>query len=156
MMIVRWLLVVALTLGSSLAQTQPIYPRATPERTLEVIQSARREIWVLAAAIRNADVLRALQQRARSGVRLKLLIANQIGYSPAELQLAQINGVEARWIKERIGLTMLVADNRIAIVSPNLSGQPSTTPSIEIARPEVIAPMLGTVKQLFQTARPLR
>jgi hypothetical protein len=146
-------------LGSAWGQTSapvPVFPRATKERTLEVVQSAQREIWVFANGLTDGVVYRQVYERVQSGVRLNLLIANQRGYAQPELQLARFGNVDARWMKEKIGLTMLVVDHRVAIVNPNFNNQSNAQPSIEISRPEFIAPMLGTVKQLFQTARKLK
>ena len=153
----------ALTFTSSLAQTQqpptaPFAP-ATLKRTLEVIASARREMWLIAPTLRDVSIARALRSRTQAGVTLRLLIANRAGYTAYELELARAANVDARWLKERFGAAMLVVDDRAAIVSPLLSGVTSAsnaTQSIEVSRPEAVAPIAATLKQLFQTARKLR
>jgi hypothetical protein len=154
--------VIALVFGVSLAQTQPPaspFAPVTLKRSLEVIGSAQREMWLIAPTLRDASIYRALRSRIGSGVRLRLLIANRAGYTAYELELAKSTNVDARWLKERFGAAMLVVDDRAAIVSPLLSGvtsNTSTTPSIEVSRPEAVAPLAATLKQLFRTAKRLR
>ena len=158
-------LTLALVFGSSLAARQtvpppaPLYAPVTLKRTLEIIQGARREIWLLAPTLRDVNVYRALRQRVASGVILRLLIANRAGYTAYELELARAANVDARWLKERFVTAMLIVDDRAAVISPILSGainNASSQPSIEVSRPEVIAPMAATLKQLFQTAKRIR
>ena len=157
-------LTLALVFGSSLAQQTapspaPLYAPVTLKRTLEIITGARREIWLLAPTLRDVNVYRALHQRVASGVILRLLIANRAGYTAYELELARAANVDARWLKERFVTAMLIVDDRAAVISPILSGainNASSQPSIEVSRPEVIAPMAATLKQLFQTARRVR
>ncbi len=152
----------ALVFGSSLAQSQPptaLFAPVTLKRTLEVIASARREMWLIAPTLRDVNIARALRSRTQAGVTLRLLIANRAGYTAYELELARVANVDARWLKERFGAAMLVVDDRAAIVSPLLSGvtsASSATQSIEVSRPEAVAPIAATLKQLFQTARKLR
>ena len=153
----------ALVFGSSLAQTQQpptaLYAPVTLKRTLEVIASARREMWLIAPTLRDVNIARALRSRTQAGVTLRLLIANRAGYTAYELELARAANVDARWLKERFGAAMLVVDDRAAIVSPLLSGvtsASSATQSIEVSRPEAVAPIAATLKQLFQTAKRLR
>ncbi len=153
----------ALAFGSSLAQTQQpptaLYAPVTLKRTLEVIAGARREMWLIAPTLRDVNIARALRSRAQAGVTLRLLIANRAGYTAYELELARVANVDARWLKERFGAAMLVVDDRAAIVSPLLSGvtsASSATQSIEVSRPEAVAPIAATLKQLFQTAKRLR
>jgi phosphatidylserine/phosphatidylglycerophosphate/cardiolipin synthase-like enzyme len=155
-------LVFALWFGPSHAQVQapnPLLAPVTLQRTLEVIGTARREMWLIAPTLRDVHVARALRARAQAGVTLRLLITNRAGYTAYELELARVANVDARWLKERFGATMLVVDDRAAIVSLLLSGvtsASSTTQSIEVSRPEMVAPLAATLKQLFQTARRLR
>ena len=147
--------------GSSLAQQQirppaPLYAPVSLKRTLEVISSAQHEVWLLAPTLRNPNVYKALRSRIKAGVILRLLIANRAGYTGLEVNLARAANVDARWLKEKFGSAMLVVDDRTAIISPILSGIPSPGPSIEISRPEVIAPMAATLKQVFQAAKRIK
>ena len=155
------LALVALVFGSSVAQQSvpsptPVYTAVTLKRTLEIIRSAKREVWLLAPTLRNPEVYQALRSRIQSGVILRLLIANRAGYTGLEVNLARAANVDARWLKERFASAMLVVDDRAAIISPILSGVASPGQSIEISRPEVVAPMTATLKQLFQAAKRVR
>jgi hypothetical protein len=152
---------IALVFGSSLAGQQvpaptPVYSAVTLKRTLEIIKSARSEVWLLAPTLRNPEIYLALRSRIQSGVILRLLIANRTGYTGLEVNLAWAANVDARWLKERFASAMLVVDDRAAIISPILSGVASPGQSIEILRPEVVAPMTATIKQLFQAAKRVR
>jgi hypothetical protein len=152
---------IALAFGSSLAgqpvpAPAPVYTSVTLKRTLEVISSARREVWLLAPTLRNPEVYKALRSRIQSGVILRLLIANRAGYTGLEVNLARAANVDARWLKEKFASAMLVVDDRAAIISPILSGVPSPGQSIEVSRPEVIAPMAATLEQLFSAAKRVR
>jgi hypothetical protein len=152
---------IALVFGSSLAgQPVPaptsVYSTVTLKRTLEIIAGTKREVWLLAPTLRNPEVYKALRSRIQSGVILRLLIANRAGYTGFEVNLARAANVDARWLKEKFGSAMLVVDDRAAIISPIISGVPSPGQSIEISKPEVIAPMTTTLKQLFQAAKRVR
>ena len=152
---------IALVFGSSLAGQQvpsptPVYTAVTLKRTLEIIKGARHEVWLLAPTLRNPEIYQALRSRIQSGVILRLLIANRAGYIGLEVNLARAANVDARWLKETFGSAMLVVDDRAAIISPIISGVPSPGQSIEISRPEVVAPMTATLKQLFQAAKRVR
>jgi hypothetical protein len=158
----RWLMaLIALAFGTSLAGQPvpapiPVYTAVTLKRTLEIIAGARREVWLLAPTLRNPDIYQALRSRIQSGVILRLLIANRVGYTGLEINLARATNVDARWLKERFTSAMLVVDDRAAIISPILSGVPSPGQSIEISGPEVVAPMTATLKQLFSAAKRVR
>jgi hypothetical protein len=152
---------IALVFGSSLAgqpvpAPTPIYSAVTLKRTLEIIKGARSEVWLLAPTLRNPEVYQALRSRIQSGVILRLLIANRAGYTGLEINLARAANVDARWLKEKFASAMLVVDDRAAIISPILSGLPSPGQSIEVSRPEVVAPMTATLKELFQAAKRVR
>ena len=152
---------IALAFGSSLAgqpvpAPTPVHSTVTLKRTLEIIAGAKHEIWLLAPTLRNPEVYKALRSRIQSGVILRLLIANRAGYTGLEINLARAANVDARWLKERFASAMLVVDDRAAIISPILSGIPSPGHSIEISRPEVVAPMAATLKQVFQAAKRVR
>jgi phosphatidylserine/phosphatidylglycerophosphate/cardiolipin synthase-like enzyme len=152
---------IALAFGSSLAgqpvpAPTPVYAAVTLKRTLEIIAGAKREVWLLAPTLRNPEVYKALRSRVQSGVILRLLIANRAGYMGLEVNLARTANVDARWLKEKFASAMLVVDDRAAIISPILSGIPSPGQSIEISRPEVVAPMTPTLKQLFSAAKRVR
>jgi hypothetical protein len=144
--------------GSSLAQSAftPLYKSTTLPRILEVIGDARREMWLIAPTLREERVYRVLRSRLEAGVKLRLLITNRAGFTAYERFLIGIRNVDARWIKERLNASMIVVDDQVVIVSPLLSGVTGSGPNIEVSRPEVIAPMTTTLKQLFQTARRVR
>jgi hypothetical protein len=152
---------IVLAFGSRLAgqpvpAPTPIYSAVTLKRTLEIIKGAKREVWLLAPTLRNPDVYQVLRSRIQSGVILRLLIANRAGYTGLEVNLARAVNVDARWLKEKFASAMLVVDDRAAVISPVISGVPSPGQSIEISRPEVVAPMTATLKQLFQAAKRVR
>jgi hypothetical protein len=158
----RWLTaLIALVFGSSLAGQQiapptSVYTAVTLKRTLEIITGAKREVWLLAPTLRNPEVYKAIRSRIQSGVILRLLIANRAGYTGLEVNLARAANVDARWLKERFASAMLLVDDRAAIISPILSGVASPGQSIEVSRPEVVAPMAATLKQLFSAAKRVR
>ncbi|NJK44302.1 MAG: hypothetical protein HC933_08465 [Pleurocapsa sp. SU_196_0] len=120
-----------------------------------MIGDARREMWLIAPTLREERVYRALRSRLEAGVTLRLLITNRAGFTAYERFLIGVRNVDARWIKERLSASMLVVDDQVVIVSPLLSGV-AGGPSVEVSRPEVIAPMTMPLKQLFQTARRVR
>jgi hypothetical protein len=152
---------IALVFGSSLAgqpvpAPTPVYTPVTLKRTLEIIAGARREVWLLAPTLRNPEVYKALRSRVQSGVILRLLIANRAGFTGLEVNLARTANVDARWLKEKFASAMLVVDDRAAIISPIISGVSSPGQSIEVSRPEVVAPMTAMLKQLFSSAKRVR
>ena len=152
---------IALVFGSGLAgqpvpAPTPVYTGVTLKRTIEIIAGAKREVWLLVPTLRNPKVYQALRSRIQSGVILRLLIANRAGYTGLEVNLARAAHVDARWLKEKFASAMLVVDDRAVIISPILSGVAGPGQSIEISRPEVIAPMVATLKQLFQAAKRVR
>ena len=159
------LALVGATFGITLAvaQTTPapaaLYTSVTLKRVLEVISGARREMWLIAPTLREANVYRALRSRVDSGVVLRLLIANREGYTGFEVNLARSPNVDARWLKERFGAAVLVVDDRAAVISPllgRITGGSGAAQSIEVSRPEVVAATGAAIKQVFAQARRVR
>ena len=62
MLVVLLCCAVTVTAQSVPAPAAP-YTKATLTQTLEIIRSARREIYLLVPSLRNADVVRAVRSR---------------------------------------------------------------------------------------------
>jgi hypothetical protein len=138
------------------ATTEVPYAKATLPATLEIIRSVRREVYVVAPSLRNAEVARTLRLRAESGITLRLLIANKAGYTGYERDLAHTTNVDARWLPERVGGAMLVVDDRAMVMGSVVSGLSSSGESIAVTRAELVPAMSAPIKQLFARARRLR
>ncbi len=152
------MLVLALVLGGGVIAQRAIsaseapYAKVTLAVALEIIQSARREVYVLAPSLRNADVARALIARAESSVKVRLLIANKAGYTGFERDLARAANVDARWLPERVGGAMIVVDDAAMVMGSVVSGLSSSGESIAVTRAELVPAMSATIKQLFARA----
>lgn len=157
----KWLMLVVLLCCAVTVTAQSVpapaapYTKATLTQTLEIIRSARREIYLLAPSLRNADVVRAVRSRLEAGVRLRLLIANKPGYTGFETGLRGLQNVDARWLPERIGGAMLLVDDRALVIGSVVSGLSSSGESIAVTRPELVPAMAAPLKQLFARARRL-
>jgi hypothetical protein len=123
---------------------------------LEVITQAKREIWLLAPTLRQAEVYRALRSSIESGVILRLLIADRKGYTGFERFLARARNVDARWLPERFGAALLIVDDRLMVTSSLISGLNEASPSLLVTRPEIIAAASLPIKQVFARARKLK
>ena len=138
----------------------PIYATASLQHTLEVIAQAKREIYLIVPTLRNRAVYQALRSRIAGGVILRLLIANKQGYSGLEKELARARNVDARWLPESFGSSILVVDDSAMIVSPIISdvssGASSPAQSVEITRPELVAASSAGLKQVFAQARRIK
>jgi hypothetical protein len=138
----------------------PIYAAASLRHTLEVIAQAKREIYLIVPTLRNRAVYQAIRSRLASGVILRLLIANKHGYSGLEKELAHTRNVDARWLPEGFGSSILVIDDSAMIVSPIISGvsngASSNVQSVEITRPELVAASSAGLKQVFAQARRIK
>ena len=147
-------------LASVLAQSAPTpempYRKATLAQTLEIIRSAKREIYVFAPSLRNVEVARALHSRTESGVVLRLLIANKAGHTGFETNLRTSRNVEARWLPERIGGAMLMVDDAALVMGSVVSGLSGSGESIAVTRPELMPALGATLKQLFARAKRLK
>ena len=132
------------------------YNPATLQDALEMIQSAKREIWLLAPTLKNVTVYRALNSRIKSGVILRLLIASKQGYTGYEVYLARAPNVDARWLPERWGTAMLVVDDRAMVTSPLLTGISTAGTSIKVTQPELVAVLAAPLKQVFAQSRKLK
>jgi hypothetical protein len=156
------LLFFCLTCSANAQQRNPI-PEPTPlyravklKDILEVISQAKREIWLLAPTLRQAEVYRALRSRVESGVILRLLIADRKGYTGFERFLARAPNVDARWLPERFGAALLIVDDRLMVTSSLISGLNEPSPSLLVTRPEIIAAASLPIKQVFARARKLK
>ena len=155
----KWLALVTLICCALTAAAQsvptpaPPYTKATLTQTLEIIRSARREIYLLAPSLRNADVVRAVRSRLEVGVKLRLLITNQPGYTGFETGLRGFRNVDARWLPERIGGAMLLVDDRALVIGSVVSGLSSSGASITVTRAELVPAMAAPLKELFARAR---
>jgi hypothetical protein len=138
----------------------PIYAAASLQHTLKVIAQAKREIYLIVPTMRNRAVYQAIRSRVANGVILRLLIANKQGYSGLEKELAHARNVDARWLPEGFGSSILVVDDSAMIVSPIISGVSSgvssTAQSVEITRPELVAASSAGLKQIFAQARRIK
>jgi hypothetical protein len=138
----------------------PVYTAASLQHTLEVIAQAKREIYLIVPTMRNRAVYQAIRSRLASGVILRLLIANKQGYSGLEKELAHARNVDARWLPEGFGSSILVVDDSAMIVSPIISGVSSGVlnngQSVEITRPELVAASSAGLKQVFAQARRIK
>jgi hypothetical protein len=138
----------------------PVYAAASLQHTLEVIAQAKREIYLIVPTLRNRAVYQAIRSRVANGVILRLLIANKQGYSGLEKELAHARNVDARWLPESFGSSILVVDDSSMIVSPIISGvssgASSTAQSVEITRPELVAASSAGLKQVFAQARRIK
>jgi hypothetical protein len=138
----------------------PVYAAVSLQHTLEVIAQAKREIYLIVPTLRNRAVYQAVRSRLAGGVILRLLIANKHGYSGLEKELAHARNVDARWLPEGFGSSILVVDDRAMIVSPIISGvssgASSTAQSVEITRPELVAASSAGLKQIFAQARRIK
>ena len=132
------------------------YNSATLRDALEMIQDAKSEIWLLAPTLKNASVYQALSSRIKSGVVLRLLIANKQGYTGYEVYLARARNVDARWLPEHWGTAMLVVDDRAMVTSPLLTGISSAGASIKVTQPELVAVLAAPLKQVFAQSRKLK
>jgi phosphatidylserine/phosphatidylglycerophosphate/cardiolipin synthase-like enzyme len=158
-LLVSSLAVLAITTSPSQAQTETAnYEAATVRDVVAHIRSARREIYLLAPTMKQADVYNALLERVRAGVVLRLLIANERGYLNLERNLAPLRTVDARWIKERWpGGAAIMVDDRALVQGSVVSGVSAPTlTNIEVTRPELV-PLIGnTIKQMFARARRIK
>jgi hypothetical protein len=138
----------------------PIYAAVSLQHTLEVIAQAKREIYLIVPTLRNRAVHQSIRSRLANGVILRLLIANKQGYSGLEKELAHARNVDARWLPESFGSSILVVDDSVMIVSPIISGVSSgvssTVQSVEITRPELVAASSAGLKQVFAQARRIK
>jgi hypothetical protein len=138
----------------------PVYAAASLQHTLEVIGQAKREIYLIVPTMRNRTVYQAIRSRIINGVILRLLIANKQGYSGLEKELAHARNVDARWLPESFGSSILVVDDSAMIVSPIISGVSSGVSnngqSVEITRPELVAASSAGLKQVFAQARRIK
>jgi hypothetical protein len=138
----------------------PVYAAVSLQHTLEVIAQAKREIYLIVPTLRNRTVYQAIRSRVMSGVVLRLLIANKQGYSGLEKELAHARNVDARWLPESFGSSILVVDDNAMIVSPIISGISSGVSnngqSVEITRPELVAASSAGLKQVFAQARRIK
>ena len=134
----------------------PIYAAATLQHTLEVIAQAKREIYVIVPTLRNRAVYQAIRSRLTTGVILRLLIANKKGYTGLEREIAHARNIDARWLPESFGSSVLIVDDNAMIVSPIISGVSSNTQSLEITRPELVAASSAGLKQIFAQARRIK
>ena len=138
----------------------PTYTAVSLKRTLEVIAQAKREIYLIVPTMRNRAVYQAIRSRTAGGVILRLLIANKQGYSGLEKELVHARNVDARWLPESFGSSILVIDDSAMIVSPIISGvssgASSTAQSVEITRPELVAASSAGLKQVFAQARRIK
>ena len=138
----------------------PVYTAASLQHTLEVIAQAKREIYLIVPTLRNRAVYQAIRSKLANGVILRLLIANKQGYSGLEKELAHARNVDARWLPEGFGSSILVVDDSAMIVSPIVSGissgVSSTAQSIEITRPELVAASSAGLEQVFAQARRIK
>jgi hypothetical protein len=138
----------------------PVYAAASLQHTLEVIGQAKREIYLIVPTMRNRTVYQAIRSRIINGVILRLLIANKQGYSGLEKELAHARNVDARWLPESFGSSILVVDDSAMIVSPIISGvssgASSLAQSVEITRPELVAASSTGLKQIFAQARRIK
>ena len=134
----------------------PVFAAVSLQHTLEVIGQAKREIYLIVPILRNRAVYQAIRSRLANGVILRLLIANKQGYSGLEKELAHARNVDARWLPESFGSSILVVDDSAMIVSPIISGvssgTSSTAQSVEITRPELVAASSAGLKQVFAQA----
>ena len=151
---------VAVLLGQVTAQQTKAptraYNPATLQDVLEMIQSSKREIWLLAPTLKNVTVYQALSSRIKSGVVLRLLIASKQGYTGYEVYLSRAPNVDARWLPERWGTAMLVVDDRAMVTSPLLAGILSAGASIKVTQPELVAVLAAPLKQVFAQSRKLK
>jgi hypothetical protein len=115
----------------------PLYRAVKLKDILEVITQARREIWLLAPTLRQAEVYRALRSRIESGV-------------------ARARNVDARWLPERFGAALLIVDDRLMVTSSLISGLNEASPSLLVTRPEIIAAASLPIKQVFARARKVK
>jgi hypothetical protein len=134
----------------------PVFAAASLQHTLEVIAQAKREMYLIVPTLRNRAVYQAIRSRITSGVILRLLIANKQGYSGLEKELARARNVDARWLPESFGSSILVVDDSAMIVSPIISGVSSPAQSVEITRPELVAASSAGLKQIFVQARRIK
>jgi hypothetical protein len=138
----------------------PVYSAVSLQHTLEVIAQAKREIYLIVPTLRNRAVYQAIRSRIANGVILRLLIANKQGYSGLEKELAHARNVDARWLPESFGSSILVVDDSSMIVSPIISGVSSGVSnigqSVEITRPELVAASSAGLKQIFAQARRIK
>jgi hypothetical protein len=138
----------------------PVYAAASLRHTLEVIAQAKREIYLIVPTMQNRAVYQAIRSRVANGVILRLLIANKHGYSGLEKELAHARSVDARWLPESFGSSILVVDDSAMIVSPIISGVSSGVSnigqSVEITRPELVAASSAGLKQIFAQARRIK
>jgi hypothetical protein len=146
------------TMPSRAQAANPNVEAATVGDVVEHIRTARREIYVLAPTLKQADVYNALLERVRVGVMLRLLIVNERGYLNLERNLAPLKTVDARWINERWpGGAALMVDDRALVQGSVVSGvsAPGVT-NIEIKRPELVPLVGNTIKELFARARRIK
>jgi hypothetical protein len=138
----------------------PFYSAVSLQHTLEVIALAKREIYLIVPTMRNRAVYQAIRSRVANGVILRLLIANKQGYSGLEKELAHARSVDARWLPESFGSSILVVDDSVMIVSPIISGvssgASSNVQSVEITRRELVAASSAGLKQVFAQARRIK
>jgi hypothetical protein len=149
----------ALLLTVASAQTPPpeaLYSKATVKQTLEIIGKAHREVYLLLPSLRNPDVYNALRSRIAAGVVLRLLIADKAGYTGFEVNLRELQNVDARWLPERIGGAILIVDDAALVQGSVVSGLSSSGTSIAVTRPELVPAMSASVKQLFARARKVK
>ena len=142
------------------ANPSPVYTTVSLQRTLEVIAQAKREIYLIVPTLRNRMVYQTIRSRLANGVVLRLLIANKQGYSGLEKELAHTRNVDARWLPESFGSSILVVDDNAMIISPIISGissgVSSNAQSVEITRPELVAASSAGLKQIFAQARRIK